>query len=176
MCQFCLEDKIKAMIIFNAKQGDLWNEHAGEKATSLAMIHWRQLLWLWDSIPFFVERWAWKDKNPPPKKHPKQQKYTSFHKYVYIYIHKHIYRGEHTHTHKVPNTQCMVYLATFGATPMYWFIMVPYKSPPFGSGNRHLLSPHWNFQGGYIWHQSLLLFQKTFEQKLCWGDQKMSGK
>ena len=21
-----------------------------------------------------------------------------------------------------------------GATPMYWFIMAPYKSPPFGSG------------------------------------------
>jgi len=28
-----------------------------------------------------------------------------------------------------------------GTTPMYWFIMAPYFQPPFGSGDRHLLSP-----------------------------------
>ena len=46
-----------------------------------------------------------------------------------------------------------------GPTPMYWFIMAPYKSPPFGSGDRHLLShrypgsaPH-SWRGGVIpWH------------------------
>ena len=34
----------------------------------------------------------------------------------------------------LPNTTFTIRYMLGGITPMYWFIMAPYKSPPFGSG------------------------------------------